>query len=72
MAVHANPDPQSLAFKLSKMFHIDLSQAEMCVHKTTVTVGKTFDLSLRNSSMVDRFSSRATSKSQLPRCFVMN
>ena len=37
MAVHAKPEPASLAFKLSKAFRIDLRNAEICVQKTAVT-----------------------------------
>ena len=38
MAVHAKPEPERVASSLSKSFHIDLRKAEMCVHKTGVTM----------------------------------
>ena len=38
MAVHALPEPESLASRLSRMFRIDLRNAEICVHKTAVSV----------------------------------
>ena len=41
MAVHANPTPDNnnkLALGLSTLFHIDLRQAEICIHRTAATM----------------------------------
>ncbi|XP_076682494.1 pheromone-binding protein Gp-9-like [Andrena cerasifolii] len=38
MAAHANPTPETLAYGLSQLFHIDLRQAEICIHKTAATI----------------------------------
>ena len=65
MTVHAKPEPERLASGLSEAFHIDLRKAEMCVHKTGVTMDDLKTLqdvaTIRDKSPIDQKSVRRAS-----------